>query len=53
MYVLVADLQKEENKAPRVTLSRKRPELVGEIFKEFVPEIEEGIVTIDKIVRQA
>ena len=53
MYVLVADLQKEENKAPRVTLSRKRPELVGEIFKEFVPEIEEWIVTIDKIVRQA
>ena len=53
MYVLVADVLKEENKAPRVTLSRKRPELVSEIFKEFVPEIEEGLVTIDKVVRQA
>jgi len=53
MYVLVADLLKEENKAPRVTLSRKRPELVAEIFKEFVPEIEEWIVVIDKIVRHA
>ena len=53
MYVLVADVVKEENKAPRVTLSRKRPELVSEIFKEFVPEIEEWIVSIDKIVRQA
>jgi N utilization substance protein A len=53
MYVLVADVVKEENKAPRVTLSRKRPELVAEIFKEFVPEIEEWIVSIDKIVRQA
>ena len=27
MYVLVADVLKEENKTPRVTLSRKRPEL--------------------------
>ncbi len=53
MYVLVADVLKEENKTPRVTLSRKRPELVSEIFKEFVPEIEEWIVTIDKVVRKA
>jgi len=53
MYVLVANVEKEENKAPRVTLSRKRPELVEKIFEEFVPEIEEGLVSIDKVVRQA
>jgi len=53
MYVLIANVSKEENKTPRVTLSRKRPELVSEIFKEFVPEIEEWIVSIDKVVRQA
>ncbi len=53
MYVLVADVVKEENKTPKVTLSRKRPELVIWIFKEFVPEIEEWIVNIDNIVRQA
>ena len=53
LYLYVAEVTKEENKAPRVTLSRKRPELVSAIFKEFVPEIEEGVVTIDKVVRQA
>jgi len=52
-YIYVAEVSKEENKAPRVTLSRKRAELVPGIFKEFVPEIEEGLVNIDKVVRQA
>jgi len=52
-YVYVAEVTKKENATPRVTLSRKRPELVTAIFKEFIPEIEEWIVTIDKVVRQA
>ena len=52
-YVYIAEVSKKENMAPRVTLSRKRPELVAAIFKEFVPEIEEWIVSIDKVVRQA
>jgi N utilization substance protein A len=52
-YIYVAEVSKEENKAPRVTLSRKRAELVPGIFKEFVPEIEEWLVNIDKVVRQA
>jgi len=52
-YIYVAEVSKEENKAPRVTLSRKRAELVPGIFKEFVPEIEDGLVNIDKVVRQA
>ena len=53
IYVYVAEVTKKENMAPRVTLSRKRAELVPAIFKEFVPEIEDGIVSIDKVVRQA
>jgi len=53
MYILISQVEKEENKAPRVTLSRKQPELVTWIFKEFVPEIEEWLVSIDKVVRQA
>lgn len=52
-YVYVAEVTKWENLAPRVTLSRKRPELVSAIFAEFVPEIEEWVVVIDKVVRQA
>lgn len=51
-YVYVAEVSKKENMAPRVTLSRKRPELVSSIFREFVPEIDEWVVTIDKVVRQ-
>lgn len=51
-YVYVAEVTKKENSSPRVTLSRKRPELVSAIFREFVPEIEEWVVTVDKVVRQ-
>ena len=51
-YVYVAEVSKKENMAPRVTLSRKRPELVENIFREFVPEIDEWVVVIDKVVRQ-
>ncbi len=51
-YLYVAEVSKDELKGSRVTLSRKRPELVSGIFKEIVPEIEDGIVTIDKVVRQ-
>jgi transcription antitermination factor NusA-like protein len=37
---------------PRVVVSRKRPEIVPAIFAEFVPEIGEGIISIDRVVRQ-
>ncbi len=52
LYIYVAEVEKEDNKAPKVTLSRKRPELVPAVFKEFVPEIDEWLVNIDKVVRQ-
>ncbi|NVP17591.1 transcription termination factor NusA [Candidatus Gracilibacteria bacterium] len=52
-FLYVADVSKTETGAPRVILSRKRPELVTAIFAENVPEIGDGIINIDKVVRQA
>nr|MDD3720774.1 transcription termination factor NusA [Candidatus Gracilibacteria bacterium] len=50
-YVLVAEVTNKELGNPKVVLSRKRPEIVPAIFEAYVPEIAEGIVTIDKVVR--
>ncbi len=50
-YLYVAEVSHNENSAPRVVLSRKRKELVPLIFAEHVPEINEGIVEIDRVVR--
>lgn len=52
-YLYIAEVSKNEIGTPKVILSRKRPELVAAIFAENVPEIEEGVITIDKIERQA
>ncbi len=51
-YIYVAELISSETSSPRVVLSRKRPEIVPAIFAEMVPEIGEGIITIDRVVRQ-
>lgn len=50
-YLYVAEVVQNENSGPRVVLSRKRRELVPAIFAEYVPEIAEGIVTIDNVAR--
>lgn len=50
-YLYVAEVSNEEAGSPKVTLSRKRPEIVPAIFAEYVPEIGEGIVNIDRVVR--
>ena len=52
-FIYVAEVSKSETGAPKVVLSRKRAEFVPAVFAEFVPEIWEGIITIDKVVRQA
>lgn len=52
-FVYVAEVSKGETGTPKVVLSRKRAEAIPAIFAEFVPEIEEGIITIDSVVRQA
>jgi N utilization substance protein A len=52
-YLYIAEVSKAENWTPKVVISRKRPELVSAIFTEFIPEIAEWTITIDRIVRQA
>jgi N utilization substance protein A len=52
-FIFVAEVSKSETGSPKVVLSRKRAEMVPAIFSEFVPEIEEGVITIDRVVRQA
>jgi len=51
-FVYIAEVSKGETGAPKVILSRKRPEVVSTIFSEFVPEIGDGIINIDRVVRQ-
>ncbi|NDK09910.1 transcription termination factor NusA [Candidatus Gracilibacteria bacterium] len=53
LYLYIAEVSREENSLPKVVLSRKRAELVPAIFAEYVPEIAEGVVTIDAVVRHA
>ena len=48
----IAEVSKSETGAPKVILSRKRAELVSALFAEQIPEIAEGVITIDNIVRQ-
>lgn len=50
-YLYVAEVKNEENSSPKVILSRKRKEIVPLIFAEHAPEIDEGVVEIDRIVR--
>ena len=50
---LRAVLQEEEreNRGPQLALSRKCPEMVGELFKLEVPEISEQVIEIKAITR--
>ncbi len=50
-YLYVAEVINTEWSSPRVVLSRKRPEVVPAIFAEYVPEIGEGVVNIERVVR--
>ncbi|HOO75636.1 MAG TPA: transcription termination factor NusA [Tepiditoga sp.] len=49
--VHVKDIQKS-TKGPKILVSRITPELVKELLKNIVPEIEEGVVEIKKIYRE-
>ena len=44
---------KDTPKGPRITLSRSHPEFVKRLFEEEVTEIQDGIVTIESIAREA
>jgi len=44
---------KQTTKGPSVTVSRTHPELVRKLFEQEVPEVNEGIVEIRSIAREA
>ena len=44
---------KKTTKGPQVFLSRSHPGLVKRLFEQEVPEIEDGIVEIKSIAREA
>lgn len=44
---------KDTPKGPRITVSRSHPEFVKRLFEEEVAEIQDGIVTIESIAREA
>lgn len=44
---------KDTPKGPRITVSRSHPEFVKRLFEKEVTEIQDGIVTIESIAREA
>jgi N utilization substance protein A len=50
---LIVDISEDDKGNTRVLLSRTHPNYVVAIIKNEVPEVANGIVTIDKVVREA
>lgn len=53
VLALLQEVQESENGGAEVILSRSDPEFVRQLFMQEVPEISDGTVTIEKIVREA
>ena len=53
VQALLLETRDTENGGAEVILSRSHPEFVSALFAQEVPEIEDGILTIEKIVREA
>lgn len=53
VYALLASVNDTENGGAEVILSRSSPEFVRQLMIQEVPEISDGVVIIDKIVREA
>ncbi|MCT4617639.1 MAG: transcription termination factor NusA [Candidatus Gracilibacteria bacterium] len=53
MYVYIAEAVEVENAPPKVVISRKPADLVAKVFETQVPELEDGTIRIENIVRQA
>lgn|GEM_PF-1012004 len=51
MYVLVVEASNDDKVGPKVTLSRKNKNIVPAIFALYVPEISDGTIQIENIVR--
>lgn len=53
IYALLHEVQDLENGGAEVILSRSHPEFVKQLFFQEVPELEDGTIVIEKIVRDA
>ncbi len=53
VLALLYDVQDTENGGAEVVLSRSHPEFVSGLFMQEVPELNDGIIIINKIVRDA
>jgi N utilization substance protein A len=53
VQALLLEVRDTENGGAEVILSRSHPELVAQLFIQEVPEINDGTITIEKIVRDA
>ncbi len=51
--VYVVSVRKEQMRGPQVVVSRTHPNLVKKLFEMEVPEIEQGVVEIKAIAREA
>lgn len=51
--VLIKDITEDENKSSKIQMTRSAPEFVTAIIAKEVPEVENGMVKIEKIVREA
>lgn len=49
---LVVDITEDDKKGSKILLSRAHPDFVKAVIKQEIPEVEAGIVVIDKIVRE-
>lgn len=53
VLALLLEVRDTENGGAEIVLTRSHPEFVYHLFKQEVPEIEEGTIIIDRIVREA
>lgn len=51
MLIYVSEVTNDEKTWPRVTLSRKNKNIVPAIFSMYVPEIKDGTIQIENVVR--
>lgn len=51
VFAMILDVQDTEMGGAEVLLTRSHPEFVEQLFLQEVPEINEGVITIEKIVR--
>jgi transcription antitermination factor NusA-like protein len=50
-YIYVAEASIDEKTGPKVVLSRKNKNIVPSIFSLYAPEISDGTISIDNVVR--